>query len=421
MENIYNIALCCFTNFFRVFIIWRFIKIFFNTKKIDTKIESIAYGTFYLVTTSLYLLFYYPLINMLSFLIGIFLITLVYMDSLKKKILITVLIYSVNMVCDYVIIMLFVNYQIGKIFNQWYEVLVVLLTLLCELIVEKLIMKKQVTFVTNKTGLLMIIPLCSITMLHFLFKNIINQNFIIAIVSIGLLNINIIVFYLYYLIVDAYNQQREKEKLEQEIKIYSNQIKNIMFSETKIRSLQHDMKHHINALGILAKQNDNNKLIEYLIDIKGEIENKNEVLYSGNKDIDGILNYIMQDANESLKNVNIKVNVPREPIIGIYNLTIILGNLLENAITAAKISKDKKLEVKITLNKGILFIKIRNSFNGEVIRQGEKWITTKEEKELHGIGLENVQRIVDENNGSIKVCYDNNIFDVTVMLYTSNK
>lgn len=421
MVNFYNIVLCCFTNFFRVFIIWRFIKIFFITKKINFKIASIAYGTFYIVTTSMYLLFHYPLINMFSFIIGIFLITLLYIGSWKKKLLITVLIYSVNMVCDYVIIMLFVDYQIGKMFNQGYEVLVVLLTLLFELIVEKLIIKKQVTFVTNKSGLLMIIPLCSITILYFLFENVKSQNFIIAVVSIGLLIINIMVFYLYYMIVDTYDQQREKEKLEQEIKIYSNQINNIMLSETKIRSLQHDMKHHINTIGILAKQNDNEKIMEYLTNMQGEMENKDVVSYSGNKDIDGILNYIMQNAKESLVNVKIKVNVPREPIIGIYNLTIILGNLLDNAITAAKLSKDKMLDIKITLNKGILFIKIRNSFNGELIRQEEKWITTKEQKELHGIGLENVRRIIDENNGSMKVCHDNNIFVVTLMLYTSNK
>lgn len=416
--NIYNFILCILTNLFRLFIIWRFMKVFYYSEEKNQKIKIMMYIGVYLITTSLYLLFHMPLINMISYIAGIFLIVGCYSGNLKKRLFVTLLVYSINMVCDYVIVMLFVNYEVGEEFNQSYAVLVVLLTLLCEIVVEKFFVKKRkIEFITPLGGGLIIIPLCSIMLLHFLFVNIEKNYKVIAIASIGLLIINMAVFYLYYFIVDAYANHLEKAYLEQEIKAYAHQLNNMMRTEGKIRSLQHDLKHHITGLKILAQQGDKNKILNYLASMQEESENVNEIVYSGNKEIDAILNYMILEDGKELNDVKIKVAVPEEALENIFNLNIILGNLIDNAIEAAKKSEQKMLDIKITFSKGILFIQLRNSFNTEIKKTGNRFVTTKIEKGLHGIGLQNVQKIVNDNKGSMKINYDNNIFEVVVMLY----
>ncbi|MFQ8980382.1 MAG: GHKL domain-containing protein [Waltera sp.] len=80
-------------------------------------------------------------------------------------------------------------------------------------------------------------------------------------------------------------------------------------------------------------------------------------------------------------------------------MNILLGNLLENAIEAAERTENKYLNVSITLQKGILRIRIDNSFVTESTsykeeRDGSRILqTTKKRKELHGIGLKNVKKI----------------------------
>ena len=73
-----------------------------------------------------------------------------------------------------------------------------------------------------------------------------------------------VVFYLYNEILKAYTYKIDKLVLEQKISMYANQLDTIMKTENKIRGLQHDMKHHIIQLELMAKQNGQSDIEEYL-------------------------------------------------------------------------------------------------------------------------------------------------------------
>jgi len=60
-----------------------------------------------------------------------------------------------------------------------------------------------------------------------------------------------------------------------------------------------------------------------------------------------------------------------------FDINIILGNLLENAIEAARQTEEKKLTVAIREEKGVLKIHIENSYNGILQQKGTKFLTTK--------------------------------------------
>lgn len=66
--------------------------------------------------------------------------------------------------------------------------------------------------------------------------------------------------------------------------------------------------------------------------------------------------------------------------------------------------------------KSVIFINILNSFDGMVIRKNNKFISRKNNI-YSGIGLQNIQYIVDQYKGVIKYYPENNIFRVSIMLY----
>ena len=49
-----------------------------------------------------------------------------------------------------------------------------------------------------------------------------------------------------------------------------------------------------------------------------------------------------------------------------------------------------------------------------VINQKQKFITTKEDKQNHGIGLENVSRTVKKYDGDMRISQENERFIVTI-------
>ena len=159
----------------------------------------------------------------------------------------------------------------------------------------------------------------------------------------------------------------------------------------------------------------------YLESMQEFLQNPKEIVSSGNLEIDSVLNYMLQRAKEELKTVNVKVLLP-EDMRHFFDLNVLLGNLIENAIDAAKQTSRKYLTIDISLKKGILFIQIDNSYlpNEMLNKKTQKFQpTATPAKEKHpGLGLKNVKRIIDAHNGSMEITKKDDVFSVKAMLYT---
>lgn len=177
------------------------------------------------------------------------------------------------------------------------------------------------------------------------------------------------------------------------------------------------MKHHIIEIAALARQNKTQELITYLDEMKLFMLNPREQLCTGNKEIDGVLNYLLQKAKKTLNKVELKINIPEQLQMKQFYLCVILGNLVDNAVREAEKSEEKYLFIKMTVKQAVLFIEIKNSYSGKIIEKREKLYTTQKELSIHGIGLENVKKIVADQEGDIQISYTESCFCVHVLLY----
>ena len=415
----YNILICWLSNFFRMVLIRRFMQVFFG-KEASGKKELIVYGLFYVVNTVLYLVFHLPLLNFVCNLAGIFVITRLYTHTFKINSMVTLLVYFINMGCDTLAIVLFVdNYRESVIHNQVFSLITVLLFFICILAAEKIVTSNKMTDVVlpEHSLSLMLVPLISILLFGgLLFDKNSPDNMVFEMETLCLLFINMVVFYLYNEILKAYTYKIDKLVLEQKISMYANQLDTIMKTENKIRGLQHDMKHHIIQLELMAKQNGQSDIEEYLQNMADFMSNPEELVHTGNLDIDSVLNYMISKAKQVLKEVNVKVNIPSD-IASHFNINVIIGNLLENAIEAAVNTENKILDIDIHYKQGVLYLDISNSYSNKVTVKEHRFLTSKEDDHKHGIGLYNVKKMVEEHNGVLQFCYDENMFRVKIMMY----
>lgn len=415
----YNILFCWLSNFFRMILIRRFMQVFFG-KEASGKKELIVYGLFYVVNTVLYLVFHLPLLNFVCNLAGIFSITRLYTHTFKINSVVTLLVYFINMGCDTLAVVMFVNnFKEGVVFNQLLGLITDLLLFMCVLAAEKIVTSKKVTdlIIPEHSLALMLIPLISILLFAVLvFDKTSPYNIIFEMETLGLLLINMVVFYLYNGILKAYTYKIDKLMLEQKISMYANQLDTIMKTESKIRGLQHDMKHHIIQLELMAKQNGQSDIEEYLQNMADFMSNPEELVHTGNLDIDSVLNYMISKAKQVLKEVNVKVNIPSD-IASHFNINVIIGNLLENAIEAAVNTENKILDIDIHYKQGVLYLDISNSYSNKVTVKKHRFLTSKEDDHKHGIGLNNVKKMVEESNGVLQFCYNEDMFRVKIMMY----
>lgn len=418
----FDFVVCALTNLFRIFLVDRFVSVFLGKNEGNKNRKLFVCFCFFIINTALYWKFHIAWINIFSNLLGISAIVRVYTKSVKTNIFVTCSIYLINCGCDVAGYSLFINYQDGKAYDQVYAVIVLFLILICEFLTEKLVTIHKNAETTQNFPLLLV-PLCSIAVIWFLIYSGDCVGREAAIVSIGLLVINFLMLYLYNLLLHSVSQKYETAMLEQKVQVYANQLEVIRQSEEKIKTLRHDMKHHMNEIKLLANRYHATDIQEYIDRMETYIQNPNEIVSSGNMEIDSVLNYMLQRAREELKTVIVKVMLP-EKVKHAFEVNVLLGNLLENAIEAAVQTEQKYMSVNITLKRGVLRIRIENSFlpakieNGE--RQGSKvFFTTKKAKEQHGIGLESVRKMVEAYNGTMEVTPRNDIFCVNLILYMS--
>ncbi len=412
---IINSVICMGANAFRVYLISRFMKVFFRTEEIPGRKIILAYGLFYAVNTFLYLTLRTAFINIACNLVGIFLLTLLYPAQIRMKLFVTVIICALSMACDVMVVRIFVNYQDGEMFNQVYQVIIVLLFFVCEIIVEKALAYREKQEDIHNVFLL-IVPICSIFMLRYMTKDSSDMDSDAVIAAISVLVMNFCVFYLYHLSIKAFSAKYENIMLKQNLKAYMNQLELISQTEGKVKSLRHDMRHHINELQILEKKNNIAGIKKYLASMQEYLKTPDEIIESGDVEIDSLLNYMLAQARKEQISVRTEVRLS-DVSQHSFDINIILGNLLENAIEAARQAEEKKLSVNIKEEKGILKIHVENSYSGTLRQKGTKLLTTKKDSNLHGLGLGNVENIVQKYYGTMKIEKKDRLFSVQILLY----
>jgi len=415
-----DFIICALTNLFRILLIGRCASIFLGVD-VDKKKKHIVYGCFYVINTVLFWEFHTVWINMICNLMGIGAIVWLYTKSVRTNLFITGTIYLVNCGCDVAATSLFVNYRDGGAYNQIYAVISFFLIFMCELVIEKIItIHKDAEDAQNISLVLM--PICSIIVITLLIYTDTCTDIGLTIVSIGLLIANFLMLYLYNLLLHSISQQYEMEMLKTQLQAYANQLNVVLRGEEKIKALRHDIKHHLNELMLLANKHDVAEIQKYIDEMNSFLRNPNEIVASGNLEIDSVLNFMLQKAEKELKTVDIKVMLP-EKVRHSFDINVMLGNLLENAIEAAGKTENKYLSVHIKLKRGILKVKIENSFESSGIlceeqnRKDTILKTTKPFTEQHGIGLKNVKKIVEKYNGTMAVTAQEGIFCVNLLLY----
>lgn len=194
------IFLSLFANIIRMYAIYRCMEHFFLSKD-ENKISKICmYTGFVLVNSVGYYLFNNMFINISTNIIGLLFITTLYKCNFLKKLLMVVLIYIINIIVESGVLYIFsYDMQTDIFWVSVYECITSMGILLIVVLLEKTISVKRKN--SQIEGFLWVvllgIPIVSIGMVVVLVRNEIEKSYLIVVEVIGLLVINLIIFYLY--------------------------------------------------------------------------------------------------------------------------------------------------------------------------------------------------------------------------------
>jgi len=211
-------------------------------------------------------------------------------------------------------------------------------------------------------------------------------------------------------------QSKEKE-------YYFNQCQLMQKSIEHVKSIRHDMKHHLITLkGYLA---DNHEATDYLNRLLGSIRESEICSATGNIAFDSIINFKLDDAKENNIQLDIKILIPSTLSMEIADIVTIMGNLLDNALDAVAKVEDKLIKLDVFFDKGYLYINVTNTFDGKIKHvhgnsAKDSTIISRKDAKAHGYGLKNIKSAVDKYNGHMEITYEDNVFSVGILVYTGD-
>ena len=157
---------------------------------------------------------------------------------------------------------------------------------------------------------------------------------------------------------------------------------------TEMRGYKHDFHHHLQTLKGQLEAGELERALAYIEELDHQLMNVDTLLKTGNVSLDAILSAKISQAKAENIAVTVKASVPDHLTITDAELSIIVGNLLDNAIEACQNVPEKRV------------ISMLNSAGAKKQKTGKFFLSRK--KGFHGFGLRRAEAILEGHGGWCK-------------------
>ena len=219
------------------------------------------------------------------------------------------------------------------------------------------------------------------------------------------------------------NQQREMEaeiaKLKQEqAEITERDYQALRRTYADNAKLYHDLHNHIEAIYQCLIQGDTKEAVRYCQELRTPVRQISQTVWTGDKALDYLISSKIALAGQEQIKTKVNIEYPHNTNIRSVDLTTILGNLLDNALEAAKTAPESLRFLNLTIRRinAMLVIKVENGYGNTPAQENGKLLTSKKDKAFHGWGLKSVRTAAERYDGAIRTDYKDHVFQSVVTL-----
>lgn len=209
-----------------------------------------------------------------------------------------------------------------------------------------------------------------------------------------------------------YLEQEKSGRYHTQIAVYKMLTEQYRQSER----LRHDMKNHIIALTALSRNREWEKIDDYLKNMEGiALDTSGDM--TGNKAVDALLYQKRKRAEEENIRWECDVLMPKECCINEFDLCVLFGNILDNALEACgrmQPGECRFIDIQAKIVKKCFLLEVKNSMDRT--EKNTAGFTDKDSSQGHGIGLLNVGDVVNKYNGVVNIETEKGIFVISILM-----
>lgn len=195
----------------------------------------------------------------------------------------------------------------------------------------------------------------------------------------------------------------------------------------KTRRLRHDLRHHLNVLGALNAQGRQDEITEYLKQYGAVYDRLSRQKFSGDPVVDSVLEYYLAMAGDEEIDVKCRVSLSKGGSgVDAVDMTVLLGNCLENAMKALRPLpiKERRLSIEMAPDRSMILLRVQNTCahsddSGEPA--GWEAFAAQRGKDFKSVGLHSIAALAEKYGGSAQFQRQNGVFTTRVILNPKQK
>lgn len=187
-----------------------------------------------------------------------------------------------------------------------------------------------------------------------------------------------------------------------------------MYRQT--RGWRHDFKNHLQTMQAYLEMGQIKRLENYLHELTEDYNQVDISLKTGNAMLDAILNSKLSILKAKEIRVDATASVPELLPVSDVDLSVMIGNLLDNSLEAClKLPpQDRFVRVYIAKVKENLYLYVMNSADGSYRKGLGRYLSTKAAD--HGYGLRRIDKVIRKYNGRCNRQDEGNVFATEILL-----
>lgn len=188
------------------------------------------------------------------------------------------------------------------------------------------------------------------------------------------------------------------EMQEEQAKRHLEEVRSI---HSEMRGYKHDFHHHLQAIRGQLEAGEIDRAIAYIDRLDETLKSMDTLLKTGNVTVDAILSTKIANAKAEGISVTVDANIPDNLTLTDLEISIIIGNLLDNAIEACRNADGEKfIRLSLHMKGKMLYFYMLNSAGAKKQKLGSLFKTSK--GGAHGFGLHRAETVLNEHGGWVK-------------------
>lgn len=210
--------------------------------------------------------------------------------------------------------------------------------------------------------------------------------------------------------------QRLSEDYKKEFEAEYSFFKDYKEQQQDIIKFRHDWKNHMLLLQEMLENEEYEKAESYFRDLTVATSKPIYKIATGNELVDMILSTKMNGLEENEITLQCKGALSEFNFMKQVDCCILLSNLIDNAIEAnEKVDGTRYILLEAKKTEQLFYLEIKNPMEGTLQQEDYRIVTTKEEKDVHGIGLQNVYDIIKKYNGEYHITAENQEYAIQMI------